>query len=101
LLAAFIKSLDETHPYAFGLKRWFIMKRTSVYLSGEGNIGYILDKDLVSGFAGYKFRQKVKNTLVIGSERVGSGEVVYITDDPYFRAYWKSGRILLGNVILR
>jgi hypothetical protein len=26
--------------------------------------------------------------------------VVYITDDPYFRAFWKSGRILLGNVVL-
>ena len=97
-------TLDETHPYAFGLgKEWFIMKRTSVYpfLKEGSNIGYILDKDPVSGFAGYKFRQKVKNTLVIGSERVGSGEVVYITDDPYFRAYWKSGRVLLGNVILR
>jgi hypothetical protein len=97
-------TLDETHPYAFGLgKEWFIMKRTSVYpfLKEGNNIGYILDKDPVSGFAGHLFRQKVKNTLVIGSESVGSGEVVYITDDPYFRAYWKSGRVLLGNIVLR
>jgi len=27
--------------------------------------------------------------------------VIYISDDPYFRAYWKSGRVLLGNIILR
>jgi Zinc carboxypeptidase len=97
-------NLDETNPYVFGLgKEWFIMKRNAGYpfLQSGSNIGYILDKDPVSGFAGSKFRDKVKNTIVIGSEKIGSGEVIYITDDPYFRAFWKSGRILLGNIILR
>ena len=97
-------NLDDTHPYAFGLgKEWYILKRTSPYpfLKEGSNIGYILEKEPVSGFAGYKFMQKIKNTLVIGTERIGSGEVVYITDDPYFRAFWKSGRILLGNIVLR
>lgn len=97
-------SLDETHPYTFGLgKEWFVMKGSSTwpFLPGGYNIGYILDREPVSGFAGYKFKKEIKNTLVIGSERIGTGEVVYITDDPYFRGYWKSGRILLGNVLFR
>lgn len=96
--------LDETNPYAFGLgSEWFVMKRSVGYpfLSSGFNIGYILNNDPVSGFAGIKFREKVKNTIVIGSEKIGAGEVIYITDDPYFRAFWKSGRILIGNVILR
>jgi hypothetical protein len=96
--------LDDTNPYAFGMsKEWFIMKRTPgyPYLATGSNIGYILEKEPVSGFAGYKFKAKIKNTLVIGSEKIGSGEVIYITDDPYFRAFWKSGRVLLGNVVLR
>jgi hypothetical protein len=96
--------LDETHPFSFGLgKEWFIMKRTPgiPYLTTGSNIGYILDKEPVSGFAGFKFKDKIKNTLVIGTEKIGSGDVVYITDDPYFRAFWKSGRVLLGNLILR
>ncbi len=96
--------LDDTHPYAFGLgKEWFIMKRTPgfPFLTKGYNIGYILDKEPVAGFAGFKYKDKIKNTIVIGSERIGSGEVVYITDNPYFRAFWKSGRVLLGNVILR
>ncbi len=96
--------IDETHPYAFGLgKEWFILKRTSPYpfLATGSNIGYISENEPVSGFAGYKFKKQVKNTLVIGSERIGSGEIVYITDDPYFRAFWKSGRVLLGNVLFR
>ena len=96
--------LDETHPYAFGMgKEWFIMKRTAGYpfLATGNNIGYILEKEPVSGFAGFKYKDKIKNTLVIGSENIGSGEVIYITDNPYFRAFWKSGRVLLGNMILR
>jgi hypothetical protein len=96
--------LDDTHPYAFGLgKEWYIMKRTPGYpfLATGSNIGYITDKEPVAGFSGFKYKDKVKNTLVIGSETLGSGEIIYITDDPYFRAFWKSGRVLLGNVILR
>ncbi|MGC1391946.1 MAG: M14 family zinc carboxypeptidase [Bacteroidales bacterium] len=96
--------LDETDPYAFGLgKEWFIMKRSAGYpfLATGSNIGYILDKEPVSGFAGFKYKDKIKNTLVIGTEKIGSGEIIYITDDPYFRAFWKSGRVLLGNAVLR
>jgi len=96
--------VDESNPYAFGLgAEWFIMKWTGGYpfLSAGNNIGYILGKEPVSGFAGFKYKDKIKNTLVIGSERIGSGEVIYITDNPYFRAFWKSGRVLLGNAFFR
>jgi hypothetical protein len=96
--------LDDTNPYAFGLgKEWFITKRTAglPFMTTGSNIGYILEKEPVSGFAGSKFKNKIKNTLEIGSEKIGSGEVIYITDDPYFRAFWKSGRVLLGNLVLR
>jgi hypothetical protein len=96
--------LDDTNPYAFGLgQEWFVMKRSPGYpfLSAGFNIGYILEKEPVSGFAGFKYKDKIKNTIVIGSERIGSGEVIYITDNPYFRAFWKSGRVLVGNSVLR
>ncbi len=96
--------LDDTNPYAFGMgKEWFVMKRSAGYpfLATGSNIGYIIDKEPVSGFAGFKYKDKIKNTIVIGSEKIGSGEVIYITDDPYFRAFWKSGRVLLGNAVLR
>jgi hypothetical protein len=96
--------VDTTNPYGFGLgSEWFLMKRTQVYpfLTSGNNIGYILENKPVSGFAGYKFQKLIKNTMVIGSERIGEGEVIYITDDPYFRAFWKSGRALLWNVVFR
>jgi hypothetical protein len=96
--------LDDTHPYTFGIgKEWYLMKRTPgyPYLATGSNIGYITDKEPVSGFAGFKYKDRIKNTLVIGTEKIGSGEVVYITDDPVFRALWISGRVLLGNTIMR
>ena len=102
--AIFRVHLDDTHPYAFGMgKEWFLMKRSTgfPFLEKASNIGYITDNKPVAGFAGYKFCSKVRNTDVIASERIGKGEVVYLSDDPYFRAYWNSGRVLLGNLILR
>jgi hypothetical protein len=97
-------TVDTTNPFGFGLGReWFLMKRTQAYpfLTKGNNIGYILDSKPVSGFAGYKFQKKIKNTMVIGSETIGTGEVIYITDDPYYRAFWKSGRPLLWNTVFR
>jgi hypothetical protein len=96
--------LDDTHPYVYGLgNQWFIIKRSDglPYLEKGNNIAYITEKEPVSGFAGSKFIKKIDNTLVIGSERIGRGEVVYISDDPYYRAFWKSGRVILGNTAFR
>lgn len=96
--------VDTTNPFGFGLgSEWFVMKRTQAYpfLPNGSNIGYILESKPVAGFAGYKYQKQIKNTLVIGSERTGSGEVIYITEDPYFRAFWKSGRALIWNAVFR
>jgi hypothetical protein len=102
--AIFRVRLDDTHPFTFGMgTEWFMMKRNEglPFLEKGNNIGYITDNTPVAGFAGYKFRQKIKNTGVIVSEDIGKGTVIYLSDDPYFRAYWKSGRVLLGNMVLR
>ncbi|MCK7536193.1 MAG: hypothetical protein MZV63_36995 [Marinilabiliales bacterium] len=88
-----------TNPYAFGLgQEWFIMKthgRLSIPLAQAGTISVIyLNKNLFQDSPAIKFKKKSKNTIVIGSERIGAGEVIYVTDNPYFRAFWKSGRVL-------
>ena len=96
--------IDNTHPYTYGMgTEWFIIKRANgfPYLSSGLNIAYINESDPVSGFAGTKFIEEVKNTLVLGSERVGRGEIVYLSDSPYYRAFWKSGRVLLSNLAFR
>jgi hypothetical protein len=102
--AIFRVYLDDSHPFAFGMgKEWFLMKRNEglPFLEKGNNIGYIRDNTPVAGFAGQRYLQKIKNTGVIASETIGKGMIVYLSDDPYFRAYWKSGRVLLGNILLR
>ncbi|MCF8223084.1 MAG: hypothetical protein K9J25_08035 [Bacteroidales bacterium] len=97
--------LDDSHPYAFGLgKEWFMMRNSSdhyPFLAKGNNIAYILENEPVAGFAGNEFKEDVKNTIIVASESMGRGEIVYLTDDPYYRAYWKSGRILIGNILFR
>jgi len=96
--------LDNTHPYVYGLgTEWFTIKRSDGYpfLSKGNNIAYITESEPVAGFAGTKFIKNIQNTIVIGSERVGRGEIIYIADDPYYRAFWKSGRVILGNIAFR
>ncbi len=97
--------LDTTHPYSYGMgNHWFIMRRSDgfPFMESPGrNIGYVKDGTPVAGFAGYRFQRRAANSLIIGSERVGRGEVIYIADNPYFRGYWKSGRLLLANILLK
>lgn len=88
--------LDETHPYAFGPgSEWFLMKQSAEYpfLVTGYTINCITDKEPVAGFAGYKYKEKIKNMLVTGSEKIGSSEIIYITDNPDVRVFRKSGRI--------
>ena len=71
------------------------------FLAKGNNIAYILENEPVAGFAGNEFKEEVKNTIIVASESMGRGEIVYVTDDPYYRAYWKSGRVLIGNILFR
>ena len=60
----------------------------------------VLEGDaLVSGFAGYRARAKLRDTLVFGVQEMGRGRVVYMTDDPLFRAFWHNGRLLFANAV--
>ncbi|WP_020532759.1 M14 metallopeptidase family protein [Flexithrix dorotheae] len=97
-------SLDNTHPLAFGeTSQTFLMKRNSKvypYLpEGGWNVGVFKDDSHVSGFVGYKMKKKSKNTLAIGTESYGSGNIIYFSDSPIIRGFWHSGKLLLGNAV--
>jgi len=34
-----------------------------------------------------------------GIENIGSGEVIYMVDNPLFRAFWYNGKLIVGNAI--
>lgn len=96
--------LDETHPLAYGQdKQFFLMKRNSraypLLPTGGWNAGVLEEDSHVSGFAGHKLKQEMKNTMAIGHETPGRGHVIYFSDSPVIRAFWHSGKLLLGNAV--
>ena len=64
------------------------------------NVGIIEnDSYLVSGFTGYKAQKKMNQVLALGVEAQGSGQVIYMVDNPLFRAFWYNTKLLFANAI--
>jgi hypothetical protein len=96
--------LDNSHPLAWGFtNRYFSLKTSGKafeYLPKGWNVGIIKsDSDHVAGFAGYKARELQSASMVFGVEAVGGGHVVYLQDDPLFRAFWYQGKMLFANAL--
>ena len=96
--------LDETNPLAFGAgASTFLMKRNSTvypYLKEDGwNVGAFKNDSYISGFTGYKLKKEVENSLAIGVENYGRGEIIYMSDSPIIRGFWHSGKLLLANAV--
>lgn len=95
--------MDTTHPLAFGYeKNYFSLVLESSdyqYLSGGWNVGVIKEKSLLAGFAGSIAQEKLKNSLVFGTQDLGRGQIVYLANDPVFRGFWQNGKLLFGNAV--
>jgi hypothetical protein len=96
-------SLDNTHPLAFGYgPTYFALIQHVInypFMSQGWNVG-VLKKDIyTSGFVGARVRNKLQDSLVLGHQPMGRGHVVYIADNPLFRAFWHNGKLLFGNAV--
>ncbi|MBX2968834.1 MAG: zinc carboxypeptidase [Cyclobacteriaceae bacterium] len=97
-------TLDKSHPLAFGLgDAYYTLKTNELYYSylQQGwNVGVIKGKAKpVQGFAGYRINKKLDNSFVFGVEDKGRGTIVYFVDDPLFRNFWESGKMLFANAV--
>lgn len=95
--------MDTTHPLAFGYpEHYYTLKQdTNVYdfLKDGWNVGVIKQSNYVSGFVGSKVKPKLKNGVVLGVKDFGKGSVVFLADNPLFRAFWKGGEMLFTNAV--
>lgn len=95
--------LDTTHPLAFGYpEHYYTLKQDkNVYefLKDGWNAGVIKQSNYVSGFVGSKVKPKIKDGVVFGVKDFGKGTVVYLADDPLFRAFWRGGEMLFANAV--
>jgi hypothetical protein len=37
--------------------------------------------------------------VVIGVKEMGAGKLVFMADDPIFRNFWESGKLILANAV--
>ncbi|AXG70243.1 zinc carboxypeptidase [Kordia sp. SMS9] len=101
--AIFKTKVDTTHPLAFGYDdSYFTLKLGSAaydYIKDGYTVSYLEENTPVSGFAGYKAKKNIKNTLVFGEKRIGKGSMIYMVDNPMFRAFWENGKLFFANAI--
>lgn len=95
--------LDNTHPLAFGYPdTYYTLKQDeNVYefLKDGWNVGVIKKSNYVTGFAGTKVKKQLRDGLIFGVTNIGSGSVVFLADNPLFRAFWEGGKLLFCNAV--
>jgi hypothetical protein len=101
--AIFKTRVDPTHPLAYGYgDTYFTLKLgddSYEYLKG-GTVAYLEDTpNPVAGFAGSEALKKMDKTLVFGTEEHGSGQVIYLVDNPLFRGFWENGKLFFANAL--
>lgn len=97
---------DATHPLMYGISRYYTLRQSGTlydyFKDGSGwNVGYIKEGALMSGFVGYQLSKKIKNGLIFGTESVGAGTIIYLTDNVLFRNFWESGKQIMANAIFQ
>lgn len=102
--AIYKATLDNSHPLAFGMKTHYYTLKTDdkryAWLQNGWNVGYLGQSPKpIQGFAGYKANQALTNSLVIGVEHLGAGQVIYFVDNPLFRSFWEEGKMLFANAV--
>lgn len=95
--------IDKSHPLSYGLgDKYYSLKTSDTHyqlLKDAWNVAY-LPKDYISfGFIGQNLRKKLENTVTFAVEQKGSGQVIYMIDNPLFRGFWENGNLLFSNAI--
>lgn len=99
-------TLDTTHPLGYGYTgRPYYSSVRNVYdleyLTEGWNVGYLGSSGYRGGFVGEKAKPRLKNTLIVGVQEIGKGEIIYMADNPLFRGFWENGKLLFGNAVFR
>ena len=100
----FKTQVDNTHPMAFGYNNTYYSLKVGSssykFLNDGYNVAYIKgDAKRISGFAGDTALSGLKNSLVFGEARIGSGSAIYFVDDVMFRSFWENGKLFFVNAL--
>ena len=103
--AIFQTKLDLTHPINFGFTDEFmpIFRNSTIFLKPDNNkyktpIKYT-ENPLLSGYISQNNLENLKNTTPIKITGFGDGNIIYLTDNTNFRAFWYGTNKILMNAI--
>lgn len=96
--------VDSTHPLMFGFPAYYYtLKMDDVvydYMKQGGwNAGVIKKDNQLAGFVGYRLKKKLIDGLVFGTQSLGRGDIVYLTDNVLFRNFWENGKLMMANAV--
>lgn len=96
--------LDNTHPLGFGYgNTYYTLKQDdNIYefiKDGGWNVGVVKKDNYVTGFAGVKAKEKLKDGMLFGEKEMGRGRVIILADNPLFRSFWENGKLLFCNAV--
>jgi hypothetical protein len=101
--SVFRVALDNTHPLAFGYGGIYnaLVRTNSLphFLKDGWNVGVVKEPTSASGFVGANVTDKLENSLILGVQEMGRGQVVYLLDNPLFRGFWQGGKLMFGNAV--
>jgi hypothetical protein len=95
--------MDNTHPLAYGYANFYytLKQDPNIYefMKDGWNVGVLKKDNYVTGFTGFKVKNKLKDGTLFGVYEMGNGSVVYLSDNPIFRLFWENGKLLLSNAV--
>jgi len=101
--AIFKTNIDNSHPLGFGYgDSYFTLKqgaRSYKYLKNGYNVVRLENNTAFSGFTGSKAVNNLTKSLIFGEENIGRGSIIYMVDNPLFRAFWDNGKLFFANAI--
>lgn len=102
--AVFSVRVDRTHPLGYGMgDHYYTLKNNATrysYLRNGVNVGVITSmNDHKSGYIGEQAKINIPESLVFGVESRGRGQIIYFADNPIFRGFWESGKMIVNNAI--
>ncbi|MDG1954655.1 MAG: M14 family metallopeptidase [Polaribacter sp.] len=101
--AIFKTKIDNSHPLGFGYgDAYFTLKqgaRSYDYLKSGYNVVRLENNTAFSGFIGSRADKNLEKSLIFGEQNVGRGSVIFMVDNPLFRAFWDNGKLFFANAI--
>ncbi len=94
-------NIDKSNPMAFGYDFYYTLRQGATVYEIEGKPVFELQKNAqaVNGFVGARVKEQQSGADIAGSVQYGRGTIVYLIDNPLFRGFWESGKLMVVNSI--